>query len=213
MARVLRLFVLRSAVLTALILSMAAVPPETVDTVRIVPCDTRPAPRTYDLQLQCAQRSTWPGAVGGGGIGMPSRGASWTQPNSGYGQVVKGGTFVKATKTMSRLQRMAKRHKVPWPSSGAKRAEDMSTHRIYQVYAPAKKGGHRVYKYGITKAGEARPKRQLRRCKRAMGVDCTFSWVRNDVDGWLKARKVEAGYATKYKMRFDRCPPGMPRCL
>ena len=89
----------------------------------------------------------------------------------------------------------------------------MSTHRAYQIYGPAPRGGSKVYKYGITKVGKSRPERQLSRCAKAFGVDCTFMWVRKDIDGWYRARKVEAGYATKYKMRFGKCPPGMRRCL
>jgi hypothetical protein len=89
----------------------------------------------------------------------------------------------------------------------------MSSHRVYQIYGPAKNGGSRVYKYGLTKNEDLRPRRQLRRCTRMFGADCDYSWVRKDIDGWYRARKVEAGYATKYKIRFGNCPPGMRKCL
>jgi len=37
--------------------------------------------------------------------------------------------------------------------------------------------------------------------------------MRDDVPGWLKARRIEAGYATRYKNVKGKCPPGMVKCL
>lgn len=115
---------------------------------------------------------------------------------------------------MSAIERLARDLKVPWPRAGTIRARDMSTYRVYQIYAPAPRGGSRVYKYGITKRGAERPSKQRAACAKLFKVDdCQFSWVRKDVGGWKHARQVEAGYAAKYKKKFGDCPPGMRRCL
>lgn len=169
-----------------------------------------------DNQPRCARLGTtnpggWNGYVGGPTASAPNSGASWASASS-YGRIATG-TRAAEAKTMTWIEKLAGRLRVPWPRTGTTRASDMSTYRVYQIYGPGEKGGSRVYKYGITKAGERRPKSQLKACRSAFGNDCSFSWLRNDVSGWYRARKVEAGYASKYKARFERCPPGMKRCL
>jgi hypothetical protein len=46
-----------------------------------------------------------------------------------------------------------------------------------------------------------------------MGARCRWVWARKDVEGWKRAREVEAGYAAKWKKKYGECPPGMRRCL
>lgn len=154
----------------------------------------------------------WAGAYAGSRIAAPNSGTSWAS-GSTYGSIARATNPVSATKTMNAIERFARKWGVPWPKTGTTRATDMSTHRVYQIYGPGERGGSRLYKYGITKVGKSRPQSQLAACRKKFGADCTFSWVRNDVDGWLRARKVEAGYAARYKARFGHCPPGMRRCL
>lgn len=88
----------------------------------------------------------------------------------------------------------------------------MRPHAVYQIYAPTR-SGLRLWKYGITRVGESRPRSQLKACKEYFGVNCTAKWLRQDVGGWEKARRLEAGYAARYKSKFGKCPPGMKRCL
>lgn len=114
---------------------------------------------------------------------------------------------------MSKIRGEAKYHKVPWPRRTAKRAKDMSKHGVYEIRAVDQSGQVRIYKYGITKVGPKRPQSQIAKCQRVMGARCRWNWVRTDVKGWYRARKVEAAYATKYKHTHGRCPKGMPKCL
>ncbi|WP_121253031.1 hypothetical protein [Nocardioides ferulae] len=132
-----------------------------------------------------------------------------------YGLRVKATTVKVKAAPMPKIAKVAKKEKVPWPSKDAKRASDMDQYRVYQLYVSVPGKGSRLYKYGITKRGAARPKRQLKKCKKEMGlgIDCDYAWVRKDIDGWYNARKVEAAHTTKYKLRFKDCPTGMPTCM
>lgn len=66
------------------------------------------------------------------------------------------------------------------------------------------------------------PASQLKACRKKMAkelglkptqVTCQWRFVREGVPGWLKARRIEAGYATRDKNVEGKCPPGMVKCL
>jgi hypothetical protein len=151
------------------------------------------------------------GGFGGSRIIGPSSGGAWTRSPS-YG-VRAPKTVPVRSNSIRVIENHARKLKVPWPRTGTTRAADMSPHNVYQIFARTKSGKVIVWRYGITKVGASRPRSQLKACEAALGVDCHWDWVRTDVKGWLKARRVEAGYATKYKSRFGKCPKGMRRCL
>lgn len=153
----------------------------------------------------------WGGGISGSRTAAPASGGGWATAES-YGR--PAGTLPRVpARPMSAIERLANRYGVPWPKEGTIRARDMAPRGVYQIYAPAPRGGSRVYKYGITKNGESRPRAQMTACRKAMGVRCRWVWMREDVGGWKHARQVEAGYAAKYKHKFGHCPPGMKRCL
>ena len=141
----------------------------------------------------------------------PTHGGGWTKKST-WGKPGKG-TKPASAWSMPKIRSEARYHKVPWPRKTAKRAKDMSKHGVYEIRAIDASGKVRIYKYGITKVGRTRPQSQIAKCQRVMGARCRWTWVRTDVKGWYRARKVEASYATKYKHVHGRCPKGMPRCL
>lgn len=152
------------------------------------------------------------GALSGSSVGAPSSGGAWA--SSPYYGVRATSTVASEASSMRVIESNARKIKVPWPNPRAVRARDMSEYRVYQIYYTKRNGGTRLYKYGITKVGEARPRDQLRNCAQATGVaECEWLWVRTEIRGWLRARRVEAGYAMKYKLKLGECPPGMKRCL
>lgn len=189
-------------------------------TVRLAECLDGPM-RTADrptLRLACRSGGgPWKGAAGGRGAGSGASGGAWTG-NPTYGRPARGNTPVEAHR-MARIQKMAKRYKVPWPSKTSWRAtHDFEAYGVYNLYAKTP-SGVRVFKYGITKRGATRPRSQLGACNRwaratiGPAASCSWAWTRQDVQGFLKARRIEAGHATKYKHRHGHCPPGMTRCL
>lgn len=155
----------------------------------------------------------WGGALSGGRTAVPGTGGGSSWPTSArYGQPAAGLPQV-AARSMSAIERLARRYGVPWPREGTIRARDMRPYGVYQIYSRAPGGGSKAFKYGITRVGERRPASQLAKCERLMGTECRYIWLRKGVGGWKHARQVEAGYAAKYKHKFGDCPPGMRRCL
>lgn len=155
----------------------------------------------------------WVGAGSGSRTAVPGTGGGGSWPTSpSYGTPAAGLPKV-AARTMSAIERLARRYGVPWPKEGTIRARDMRPYGVYQIYYEAPRGGSRAHKYGITRVGDTRPRSQLGPCRKAVGVRCRYIWLRRDVGGWKHARQVEAGYAAKYKHKFGDCPPGMRRCL
>ena len=101
-------------------------------------------------------------------------------------------------------------------SPGRRSAATWDRYRVYQIYVAAKSVHNQtLFKYGITRQGPKRPRSQLKRCAVVMKVDmCTWRWLRTGpINGWLAARRIEAGYAARYKRDHGKCPPGMKRCL
>lgn len=209
------LALLAGFIAAVLIASSSPVPPAPGPvTVTLSRCGMRELAKiaVHELALRCYPgRGPWGGAASGARVGGPVGGGmpSWRGTGSRTAATTK-----TSAKSMSDIKKLANKHRVPWPNPKARRASDMSMHVVYHMRARGKDGQWRTHKFGISKNGEARPKQQLKACREANGGRrCRFDILRKDVRGWEKARQVEAGYATKYKMRHGKCPPGMKRCL
>lgn len=167
-----------------------------------------------------------PGAVSAYGprIGLP-------RPSSGagyYGRpygTIKAATGVTALAVVaSEVRDLVVGYDVPWPKKTGKRAD--IPYRVYQVWFVGSKnfkmkpgpGKKDSWKYGISmkRQGETRPKKGRRNCEadaRTRAGSCTWKWVRTNVIGFYRARRIEAMYAANYKRKRDRCPIGMTKCI
>lgn len=185
--------------------------------------DTRP-PTVEALTLSCGG---FGGAVGGSGVGLPFRGSyvgtppkvvgGWARRPSFGSVATLAGTAVAAYLSVTSMREIAQKHAVPWPNPDATRSRDMRLYSVYEIDGVFRNSDgpviERVWKYGITRVGESRPIRQLPTCADYMGTGCRWHWLREDIPGWERARQIEAMYATRYKMAYGHCPPGMSRCL
>lgn len=96
--------------------------------------------------------------------------------------------------------------KVPWPDKKSKTAKKYKN-KTYWGYKIYRKKGGRIYKYGITRAGNSRPKSQLRTCERYYNRACGYKMIWRG-KGWYNARAWEAMKITKYVAHHGHCPPG-----
>jgi len=106
---------------------------------------------------------------------------------------------------------------VPQPSRTARSASRYShvNYIVYEIYSYAvgKGFGFRsTYKYGISRAGAARPASQLSQCARYYGRSCGYT-IRAYARGWFTARSIEAGYFMLYFDTYGKCPPGARLCI
>lgn len=162
-------------------------------------------------QVACGARL----AFGGRAIPLIKPGINLKKSIYGH---VKGLTgIVVASVAIVELRDLVVEQNVPWPNPNSKRAKnDKDRYRVYQIFVRSPDiEKQRLYKYGITKQGAVRPQRQLKRCTAVMKVRvCAWRWLRTGpINGWLAARRIEAGYAARYKRDHGKCPPGMVRCL
>lgn len=192
---------------------LVAPPTTSVDTVTIASCTVSGRSAAHEIRLECGASSIgFRGAVAGAAPAVPS--GRWAKGS--YGTPGADLPIRRPTQSLATTEQRVRKLGVPWPSRTAKRAQDMSDYRVYTIYGINRRTGEaRTYKFGITKVGDKRPRSQIRTCERAFGSDfsCRRRWVRENVDGWTKARRLEAIHAARYKDWAGRCPPGMKRCL
>ncbi len=61
-----------------------------------------------------------------------------------------------------------------------------------------------------------RPNKGRRNCQRDTRTredSCKWKWVRKNIEGFCRARQIEAMYAGAYKKKRGRCPIGMKKCI
>jgi hypothetical protein len=104
--------------------------------------------------------------------------------------------------------------RIPLPSRKSQTAikHKDTVYYVYEIWYYTK-FGTATYKYGITRVGPSRPKRQIPKCMQWSGANCGWDWVATAI-GYIAARTWEASFMWEYALRHDGfCPPGNPGCI
>lgn len=160
-------------------------------------------------------------------VGLPARSSGAGYYGKPYG-TIKGLTGVIAEAVSNAaVKSMADYYDVPWPRKPKDMTTDKQTkkYRVYQVWFVGSKkfkkkpgpGKKDAWKYGISAHDQKqrRPKDGVRYCERdsrTRANSCQWKWVRQNIVGFYRARKIEAMYAGAYKKKRGRCPIGMTAC-
>jgi len=168
---------------------------------------------------------------GGGGAGLAGARIGLFRPSATagylgrpYGGIKDVAGVVMSAVTVAATKSLPGRARCPWPRADSRTARRHAKDRynVYQIfYFNKKKKKVDAFKYGITRQGRSspansRPDSQLGQCKRhpkTRAKWCRWKWVRVNVKGWHRARRIEGAYCARYVAAKNRRPYGMPRCL
>lgn len=160
-----------------------------------------------------------PGLVAGLRIGLLDSSAQAGYVGRPYGSVKGMSGTMMAAATVAAVKAYLDTYGVPWPKADTPtaRRHARTRYNLYQIYyVDKKKDRVDAFKFGITRAGKKRPTSQLRFCARHPKThtdDCRYKWVRVNIKGWHRARRIEGAYCARYVAAKGRRPHGMARCL
>jgi hypothetical protein len=120
------------------------------------------------------------------------------------------------------------RKRIPYPNRKARSATHEPTksapYNVYQIFYewPGPEYSPDTWKFGITRQSvpKERPSRQIPTCNKWLkkahpgAWKCDWFWEAQNVEGWFRARTLEADLTVVYAL-FHKgyCPPGMPACV